>query len=135
MWPPRLAIVAPIYAQQGKGDILWAPKYPPTRYTPPHKLITRIADLLAKHKSEKSWREEVVKDDHIWADYIQSPPGSRVERRLHPDTREWWVVMDGQIRFEIEGREPFVASKGAMVQVPRQTIYSMETVGGKHALR
>jgi len=43
--------------------------------------------------------------------------------------------MDGQIRFEIEGQEPFVASKGAMVQVPMQTIYSMETVGDKPALR
>jgi quercetin dioxygenase-like cupin family protein len=34
--------------------------------------------------------------------------------------------MDGQIRFEIENQEPFVATKGSMVQVPMQTIYSME---------
>ena len=115
--------------------MLWAPKFPPTKYTAPHKPVTRIADLLARHKGEGSWREEIVKDDHIWADYIMSPPGSKVARRLHPDTREWWVVMDGQIRFEIEGQQPFVASKGAMVQVPMQTIYSMETVGDKPALR
>jgi hypothetical protein len=116
-------MAAPIYSAyaQQKGDILWAPKYPPTKYTPPHKPITRIADLLAKHKGDKAWREEIVRDDHIWADYIQSPPGSKVSRRLHPDTREWWVVMDGQIRFEIEGQEPFITGKGAMVQVPLQT--------------
>jgi mannose-6-phosphate isomerase-like protein (cupin superfamily) len=128
------ALMPGAYAQ-GRGDTLWAPKYPPTKYVPPHKPITKIADLLAKHKGELAWREEVVKDDHIWADYIMSPPGSKVSRRLHPDTREWWVVMDGQIRFEIEGQEPFVASKGAMVQVPMQTIYSMETIGQKPALR
>ena len=121
------------FGQGGKSDVLWAPKFPPTKYTPPHKPVTRIADLLARHKGEASWREEIVKDDHIWADYIESPPGSKVSRRLHPDTREWWVVMDGQIRFEIEGQQPFVASKGAMVQVPMQTIYSMETVGDKPA--
>src|SRR4030081_165011 len=78
----------------GRADMLWAPKYPPTKYTPPHKPVTRIADLLSRHKGEASWREEIVKDDHIWADYIMSPPGTKVARRLHPDTREWWVVMD-----------------------------------------
>ena len=62
-------------------------------------------------------------------------PGSKVSRRFHPDTREWWIVMDGQIRFEIEGQESFVATKGSMVQVPMQTIYSMEAMGDKPALR
>ncbi|MDQ6666163.1 MAG: cupin domain-containing protein [Acidobacteriota bacterium] len=114
----------------------WAPKpLDPVKYVPPNKPITRLPDLLAKHKGEASWQEPIVRDDHIWADYIQSAPGEQVSRRFHPDTREWWVVMDGQIRFEIEGRPRFIASKGAMVQVPMQTIYSMETAGDKPSLR
>lgn len=83
-----LALLSCAFAQGGKGDMLWAPKFPPTKYTPPHKPVTRIADLLARHKGETSWREEIVKDDHIWADYILSAPGSKAPRRLHPDTRE-----------------------------------------------
>ena len=106
-----LALVPGAYSQARKPDNLWAPKYPPTAYTPPHKPITRLKDLLASHKGQTTWREPIVRDDHIWADYVMSPPGSKVSRRLHPDTREWWVVMDGQIRFEIEGQEPFVASR------------------------
>jgi quercetin dioxygenase-like cupin family protein len=43
--------------------------------------------------------------------------------------------MDGEIRFDIEGQDSFVARKGSMVQVPMQTIYSMEVVGSKPALR
>lgn len=132
-----VAMLAVISSAQGqrKSDTLWAPKYPPTKYVPPNKPIWKILDLLAKHKGQTTWREPIVRDDHIWADYVMSPPGSKVSRRLHPDTREWWVVMDGEIRFEIEGQEPFVASKGAMVQVPMQTIYSMETLGDRPALR
>jgi mannose-6-phosphate isomerase-like protein (cupin superfamily) len=130
-----LALIPGAYAQSRTTDTLWAPKYPPGKYAPPNKPITRLADLLARHKGENTWREPIVRDDHIWSDYVMSPPGSKVSPRLHPDTREWWVVMDGQIRFEIEGQAPFVASKGAMVQVPMQTIYSMETVGDKPALR
>jgi hypothetical protein len=41
--------------------------------------------------------------------------GTKVSPRFHPDTRAWWIVMDGQIRFEIEGQDSFVATKGSMV--------------------
>ena len=46
-----------------------------------------------------------------------------------------WVVQDGQIRFTIEGIEPFVATKGYLVQVPKRLVYSMETVGDRPSLR
>ena len=107
----------------------------PTKYVAPHKPHTKLADLKAKNKGRADWKEVVVDDDHLHGEYISTAPGTKVSKRFHPDTREWWIVMDGQIRFEIEGQEPFVAAKGSMVQVPMQTIYSMETVGDKPALR
>lgn len=120
----------------GQEQPSWAPKpKQPTKYLPPHKPHTRLADLKAKHKAHANWKEVIVDDDHLNATYIFSAPGTKVSKRFHPDTREWWVVMDGQIRFEIEGQEPFVATKGSMVQVPMQTIYSMETLGDKPSLR
>ena len=76
-----------------------------------------------------------MSDDHLQADYIQMAPGGKTPRRMHPDTRAWWVVQDGQIRFTIDGQEPFVASKGYLVQVPFRTFYDMETVGDKPSLR
>ncbi len=112
---------------------LWAPKGQ-SRYAPPHKPITRIADLKARHAGHADWRELIVDDEHLRGEYIQSSPGSKTPRRVHPDTRIWWIVMDGQVRFDIEGQQPLVASKGSMVQVPMQTLYSMETVGDKPAL-
>src|SRR5262245_9926811 len=108
----------------------WAPKpKQPSKYIPPHKPHTKLSDLKARHKGEANWKEVIVDDDHINAAYIASAPGTKVSKRFHPDTREWWVVMDGQIRFEIEGQEPFVATKGSRAQVPMQTIYSMENIG------
>jgi quercetin dioxygenase-like cupin family protein len=114
----------------------WAPKpVALTKYVPPHKPHTKIAEVKAKHKGEANWREQVVQDDLIEAAYVYSAPGSKVSPRFHPDTRAWWVVMEGSIRFNIEGQEPFVATKGSMVQAPMQTIYSMETVGDQPSLR
>lgn len=129
------ALMGLLWAQQ-KPVMVWAPK-PATlpHYLPPEQPHTKLADLLKKHKDSLEWRETIVDDDHLNAVYISSRPGIKTEPSMHPDTREWWVVMDGQIRFHIAGQEPFVASKGWMVQVPYRTVFSLETIGDKPSLR
>lgn len=123
-------------AQQTVTDVVLAPKPRElTKYVPPHKPITRIAELRKSHAAEKEWMQVIVSDDYLHSEYIQSAPGSKVSKRLHPDTRMWIVVMDGEIQFDIEGTKPFVAKKGYIVNVPLQTFYSMETMGNKPALR
>ncbi|HZT39835.1 MAG TPA: cupin domain-containing protein [Bryobacteraceae bacterium] len=117
-------------------DVVLAPKpLELTRYTPPHKPLTKIQDVRAKHEGAGSWEEPVVDDDYFTARYVARPAGAKEARRLHPDTRIWWIVLDGQLRFDIEGQQPFVASKGYIVQVPMQTFYSIETVGERPSLR
>ena len=132
------AVLCPSYAQRSGPPE--TPSYAPkpaklTPYEPPHKPHTRLADLKARNKGRAEWSEWVVKDDYLWSQYIQSAPGSKVSPRFHPDTREWWVILEGQIRFTIEGQESFVARRRSMVQVPAQTIYSMETIGEQPAIR
>jgi quercetin dioxygenase-like cupin family protein len=132
-----LALVTIMYAQQRSAETpSWAPKPNELpKYTPPHRPHTKLADVRARHSGQMEWRQLVVDDDHMRGEYIQAAPGSRTPRRFHPDTREWWVILDGQLRFTIEGQEPFIARKGSMVQVPMQTMYSMETVGDQPSLR
>ena len=67
----------------------------PHGWTPPMRPFTRLADVKAQHRGEKEWSEWVVKDEHLWSQYIQSAPGSKVSPRFHPDTREWWVIVEG----------------------------------------
>ncbi|MBI3473808.1 MAG: cupin domain-containing protein [Candidatus Solibacter usitatus] len=125
-----------LVAACGPAQELWAPKSDaPGAYAPPHKPWTKLADLKAKHAGQAEWRELIVDDEHLHAVYIQSKPGAKEPRALHPDTRAWWVVMEGQIRFDMEGQQPFVASKGSMVQVPMQTLFSLETTSDGPALR
>src|SRR5262249_30319384 len=60
---------------------------------------------------------------------------TKVGRHLHPDTREWFAVVEGEIRVEIEGQESFTATRGSLVDIPRQTIYALETIGTRPSLR
>ena len=126
-----------VTAQRGPApQVVWSPKaIKPGDWTPPHKPHTKLADLLARHKGKAEWVETVVDDDTLHAEYISMGPGQKTPRRMNADTREWWVVQSGQIRFTIDGIEPFVASKGFLVQVPYRTMYTMETVGSEPSLR
>lgn len=117
---------------------VWAPKPTAAALIPwkaPNKPQWKLAEILADHQGKKNWKAAIVDDEFLHADYIQMAPGEKTPRRAHPDTREWWVIQDGAIRFTIDGVPPFVATKGFLVQVPYRTFYTMETVGDQPSLR
>ena len=116
--------------------IVWSPMpVAPIQWVAPNKPIWKVKDLVAKHKNEQNWTEVVVNDNLFHAEYISMAPGARTPKKMYPENRAFWMVQDGQIRFTIDGQEPFVASKGFLVQVPRRNMFSMETVGDKPSLR
>ena len=129
-----LTALALLAAGLSAQDAMWAPKGKPGVYAAPNKPHTKLADLLAKHKGAADWRETIVSDEHLRSDYVQMKPGAKTPKMLHPDTRAWWVVMDGQVRFEIEDEQPVTAGKGSMMQVPFARYFSLEAIGDKPAL-
>jgi quercetin dioxygenase-like cupin family protein len=116
--------------------VAWAAKPVTTpAYTGIQKPWIKLADLKAKHKGQTSWRELLVDDGRLTAEYVAAAPGTKVAPRFHPDTREWFAVVEGEVRVTIEGQEPFTAARGSLVNIPRQTIYSLETIGTTPSLR
>ena len=122
-------------AQQRGETLAWAPKpVKANSWVAPNKPHWKLPDLLAAHKGEASWKQTVVSDKLLQADYIQMAPGTKTPRQFRADNRVWWIVQDGEVRFTIQGQEPFVASKGFLVQVPYRNVFSLEVVGDKPAL-
>ena len=123
-------------AQRVPPMTAWAPQ--PKKLAPfiaPNRLFKPLSAILARHKGKKSWTEtEVLTRDYI-GQYIQMAPGEKTKTLFWADDRAFWVVESGTIRFTIEGQEPFVATKGFLVQVPYRVPYSMETVGDEPSLR
>ena len=120
------------------NQAVWAPKPTPAALEPwkaPMKPLTKLSNILADHKGLKNWKVTVVDDEFLHADYIQMAPGEKTRTQFYGDDRTVWVVWGGKIRFIIKGQQPFVASKGFLVQVPLRVPYSMETVGDEPVLR
>ena len=131
-----LAVVSTQVGAQGRNIPALAPKPAQlTPYTPPHKPHWKLADVMTQNAGKQSWSLTVVDDAHLKAQYISMAPGESTPTRFYADNPAWWVVQDGQIRFTIDGQEPFVASKGFLVQVPYRIPFKMETVGDKPSLR
>jgi quercetin dioxygenase-like cupin family protein len=132
------ALAAPLAAQDQRPQptTAWAPKPLATpAYPAGHRPWTKLSELKARHKGEAAWHERIVDDGRLTGDYEAAAPGTRVAKRFHPDTREWFGVVEGEVRVEIEGQPAFTATRGSLVNIPRQTIYSLETVGDAPSLR
>lgn len=115
--------------------VVLAPKAETAGWTGVHRPHTKLSDVLARHEGEADWAETVVDDESLTAQWVSMAPGRKTPRRMNGDTREWWIVQSGTLKFTVEGREPLVATKGFMVQVPYRTLYQIENVGDEPALR
>jgi hypothetical protein len=84
-------------------------------------------EVLAAHKNEKSWREPIVRDTLLSADYSD---GVRHEtaRQFQPDNRSGGSCRAGSAVHH-RRQEPFVAQQGFLVQVPYRNVYQLESVG------
>jgi quercetin dioxygenase-like cupin family protein len=133
-----ILLIVPLAAQDQRPQLtaVWAPKPTATpAYPPGHRPWVTLAEIKARHRGTESWRERVVDDGRLAGEYEAAAPGTRLDRRFHPDTREWFAVVEGEVRVDIEGQAPFTATRGSIVNIPRQTMYALETIGEKPSLR
>ena len=114
---------------------VWTPlPVKPNPFVAPHKAWTKLSDVIAKHKGQANWTELIVDDNLFHGEDISMAPGAKTPRRFHQDNRAFWIVQDGQIRFTIEGQEPFVR-QGFLVQVPNasSTAWRLSATGRRCA--
>jgi hypothetical protein len=70
-----------IGAQQREETLAWAPiPSTPPGWTAPNKAHWKLSELLASHKGQPAWKETVVADPLLHADYIQLAPGTKTKR-------------------------------------------------------
>ena len=127
---------APAPKSRPERILLWSPKPThPGGWTAPNRPHWKLSDILARHAHQQDWSDTIVHGEFFTARYVSMGPGKSTEPMLYADDRVVWIVQSGQIRFSIDGQEPFVASKGFLVEVPYRTVYKLQTVGDAPSLR
>ena len=125
----------PVTSNRMEG-VYWGPKPATmTPYVAPNKPVWRLKEILAAHKGQTDWVQPIIRNKDQVADYISMGAGVTTKKKMWPDDRIIFIVWDGSIKVSIEGYEPFVATKGFMVNVPFRHLYTLENVGSTPALR
>lgn len=126
----------PAPAPRPQTTLVWAAKPAASPFVAPNRPHWKLSEIIAAHARQKDWSEPIVRDPGgLSASYIQMAPGGKTKTILYADSSIFWVVEAGQIRFTIQGQEPFVASHNFVVTVPARTAFSLETVGNQPSLR
>src|ERR1700742_1947776 len=113
-------LVGPATAQRARPTprLVWAAQpVPETPYKAPNKLIWRIADIMKAHAGKASWKQLIVHTRDFDGEWISMAPGEKSKTQFYADDRVFWWVKSGQLRVTIEGQEPFIATKGFLVDV------------------
>ena len=93
-------------------------------------------DEIKKEMGPPPWAHSVVLAEYVGGVVIHQDSGQINDRHCH-DYDEWWVVLEGEIGWVIEGREdrPVEAKTGDFVYVPALTFHQIFPKGGKPSVR
>ena len=82
------------------------------------------------------WSRSIVLADHVRGVVIYQYSGQENDNHCH-NYDEWWVLLEGEIDWIIEGREdqPVEAKAGDFVFVPALTFHHIFPKGGKPSVR
>ena len=93
-----------------------------------------LKEIKQEHGSPP-WGDRVVVTEQMQGTVICQAPGHPNDRHYHLHD-EWWVVLEGEIHWEIEGLpEPVKAQVGDFVFVPKNHYHHIHVKGDKPAIR
>jgi len=121
---------------QGRGaaQTWWVAKTKGGVYPPPMRPIWRKAELLTMHAGQNTWSELIIRDPEQDATYNSGAPAAKYGPRMHPDTPSVFVVIEGRLHFDVEGQQPITATRGAIVNIMKSTVFSYDVTGDSNAL-
>ena len=119
---------------RGPAQNWWVNKTEGGVYKPPMRPLWKLADLKQMHAGQNTWQEQIILDPEQDATYNSGAPGTKYTARMHPDTPTIFVVVSGQLHFEVEGQDPITATRGAIVHILKSTVFSYEVTGDQNVL-
>lgn len=99
-----------------------------------NKPKNNITMALSK-MGDGSWCYPVIVTDNDQACFIQQVPGEGCRWHNHPTKDEFWIVMQGQFLFEIDGLEPITAIPGDVIYAKKGVNHRITCVGDIPGIR
>jgi quercetin dioxygenase-like cupin family protein len=121
-------------AARGPSETWWVSKTEGGVYPAPMRPLWKLSDLKKMHEGQANWREQIIKDPEQDATYNSGAPGTKFGPRMHPDTPAIFVVVAGEMHFNVEGQDPVTARRGSIINIMKTTLFSYDVGGSGNAL-
>jgi mannose-6-phosphate isomerase-like protein (cupin superfamily) len=92
------------------------------RYDDKYGHLTHI-DLAAEGAMHEPWFNQTLTSVNDCAIRLAVIDGRLVDWHKHEHEDEFFLVLDGRLELEVEGREPFVLGPGQGVTIPRGIVH------------
>ena len=101
---------------------------------PTEPLHVRVGDVTSR-RGKPPWSEMLLADGRNLAVLICNAPRQTNDAHVHPDFNEWWIVLKGELVWEIGDYEPVHAGKGDVIFCPAGLRHHIRTEGDESSLR
>ena len=94
-----------------------------------------LAFLLKELGANKSWAVRLAYNKNFGGVMIQQLPGEGNRIHKHPKNDECWVILKGQWKWIIEGKDEMEVSVGSVINVPANTFHQIKCIGSEPGIR
>ncbi|MFH1581681.1 MAG: cupin domain-containing protein [Pseudomonadota bacterium] len=96
--------------------------------------LVNLDKIIAGKDNSRSWCHRVVNTENNSATLISQLPGEGNRLHHHPNWNEWWYIVDGKWKWEVEGKE-YEVKKGDMVFIQKNKWHKITAIGDRPAIR
>jgi CMP-N-acetylneuraminic acid synthetase/mannose-6-phosphate isomerase-like protein (cupin superfamily) len=96
--------------------------------------VVDLGEIISGQDNKKSWCYRIINTENNSATLISQLQGEGNRLHYHPDWNEWWYIVEGEAKWEIEGKELLV-KKGNIVFMEKKKLHRISTIGNKPCVR
>ena len=99
-----------------------------------NSLINKLSSLLIDAPKNSSWSKRLINTESNSMTLIGQLPGEGNRIHYHPNWNEWWYIVQGSWKFEIDGEEKML-TENDIVFIEKGKRHRITSVGDKIAVR
>lgn len=96
--------------------------------------LVNLEEIIASRDNTQSWCYRLVNTENNSATLISQLPGEGNRLHYHPNWNEWWYIVEGMWKWEVEGEE-YIVKKGDVVLIEKDKLHRVTAIGDTPAVR
>lgn len=96
--------------------------------------VRHLPDVLAKADRTRSWSKRIINSASNCVTLVSQMPGEGNRRHYHKDWDEWWLILEGEWSYEVDGVSGTVR-QGDVVFIERHRVHRVVAKGTSRAVR